>query len=384
MNGRCRARAGFLTPWCAAGGVALSVTLQYVANNGIPARVQGTVKEWTLRGAFALPERVKRMLAGPPVVRDGQTLDLDTQLLLRLQRVSHERPAELLPIPQGRVALAAQSAMVGGRQPIGTSLDTTAAGVPVRVLTPRALVGRTDPLPTLVFLHGGGFIYGGRHETHDGLARFLAEAAGVQVISVDYRLAPEHPFPAAHDDCLAAFRAVVGDPERWQVDPARIAVGGDSAGGNLAAYLALTAAAEGLPLAYQLLIYPMAQASAEAPSRRMFDDGFFLTRQFLDLAESSYLPTEADCRDPRVDLVNADIPAGVCPGHLVTAGYDPLRDEGEAYARRLIEAGVALTMERQPGLIHGFVNWVGVDCAAREVVGELAARLRAGLGLASG
>ena len=150
-------------------------------------------------------------------------------------------------------------------------------------------------------------------------------------------------------------------------------------GGNLAAHLALAAAEEGLPLAYQLLVYPVTEAGGGSVSRSEFADGFFLTRQFLDLAEGSYLPTEAAAKDPRVDVINAEIPDGVCPGHLVTAGFDPLRDEGEAYARRLIAAGVDLTMERQPGLIHGFLNWVGVDSTSRDVVLELAGRLRTAL-----
>ncbi|WP_235736502.1 alpha/beta hydrolase [Nocardioides alcanivorans] len=350
-----------------------------MVSNGLLNRAQTAAKAATARGAVRLPTRVKRMIAGTPVVRAGQTLDLDTQLLLRLQKLSGERGAETRTIPEGRIALEGQSRMVAGEQPIGSSWDTSIAGVPVRVLTPRALVGASEPLPTLLFLHGGGFIYGARHGTHDAVGRFLAEQAGVQVLSVDYRLAPEHSFPAAHDDCLAVFRALVADPEQWQVDTARLAVGGDSAGGNLAAHLALAAAEEGLPLTYQLLIYPMADAAGLSESRRMFDEGFFLTRQFLDLAEQSYLPTEADLKDPRVDILNAEIPAGVCPGHLVTAGFDPLRDEGETYARRLIDAGVELTMERQPGLIHGFANFVGLDCAARTVMLDLTGRLRTAL-----
>jgi len=350
-----------------------------MASNGLLTRVQVAAKTKALHTALGLPSAVKRLLAGAPVVRDGQTLDLDTQLLLRLQRLGRERGAETMPIPQGRIALETQSAMVAGSQPIGASWDTTAGGVPVRVLTPRSLVGRSGPLPTLIFAHGGGFIYGAGHGTHDGVGRFLAEQAGVQVISVDYRLAPEDPFPAGHDDCLAVFRAITAEPETWQVDTGRLAVGGDSAGGNLAAYLALAAAEEGLPLSFQLLIYPVTDAGGGSRSRSLFDDGFFLTREFLDLAEHSYLPTEAEAKDPRVDLINAEIPAGVCPGHLVTAGFDPLRDEGEAYARRLIDAGVELTMERQPGLIHGFANWVGVDSLSRDVMVDLAGRLRAAL-----
>lgn len=351
------------------------VTVWYMMSSALH-QLQATVKARALHGALALPERLKRIIAGGPVVLDGQTLDLDTQVVLRLQKLSGEKGAETLPIPQGRVALATQSGMVAGKQPIGASLDTSAGGVPVRVLTPRALVGQTGPLPTLIFIHGGGFIYGAGHDTHDGVGRFFAEQAGVQVISIDYRLAPEAPFPAAHDDCLAVYRGIVEDPAVLSVDTSRLAVGGDSAGGNLAAYVALAAAEAGLPLTYQMLIYPVTEAGGGSESRALFSDGFFLTKEFLDLAEASYLPEPGDAKDPRVDIINAAIPEGVCPGHVVTAGFDPLRDEGEAYARRLIDAGVALTMERRPGLIHGFANWVGVDSASRDAMLDVARRLR--------
>ncbi len=338
-------------------------------------RLQGV----TVRAVLALPNRAKRLIAGAPVERDGQVLDLDTQCMLRLQALTNEPAAETFPIEEGRTVLEHQAALLGGQPPIGEVYDDEAGGVPVRVYRPRNFDGRTTPLPTLVFIHGGGFIYGAQHGTHDSVCRFFAEHSDVQVISIDYRLAPEHPFPAAHDDCWAAYRAVVTEPDRWQVDPGRVAVGGDSAGGNLSAYVAHEAARAGLPLSYQLLVYPMAQSSTEAPSRRMFDDGFFLTRQFLDLAEQNYLGAAGACDDVRVDLVNAEIPAGVAPAHVVTAGFDPLRDEGEAYARRLAEAGVEVTTQREVGLIHGFVNWTGVNSTSRHAVLALTRRVRTAL-----
>ncbi|CAM3329379.1 alpha/beta hydrolase [Nocardioides dubius] len=341
-------------------------------------RVQQAAERGAVRALFALPERAKRLLAGAPVVIDGQTLDVSTQLLLRVQRLSRKPGAETFPIPQGRVVLAEQSELLGEAFAMGAISDTEAGGVPVRVYVPRELLDAAAR-PTLVFIHGGGFIYGDRHSTHDSVCRFLADRAGVQVISVDYRLAPEAPFPAAFEDSLAVYRAVLGDPEQWRVDADRMAVGGDSAGGNLSAALALAAAREGLPLAFQLLIYPVTDSFGESASRQLFGRGFFLTHEFMDLAIDAYVPDHALRPDPRVHLLGAEIPDGVAPALVVTAGFDPLRDEGEAYARRLVEAGVDVELRRETGLIHGFLNWLGAPCAARDAVGVMAEQLSAAL-----
>lgn len=347
----------------------------------MPSDLQHAVEKLTARVALALPHRVQRALAGKPVVRDGAELDVETQLLLRLDALTRKKGAEELPIPQGRKVLVEQSDLVGGSQPIGRVEDLQVGGVPVRRYLPTSLA---DPAPesghpTLVFFHGGGFIYGGRHATHDAACRFLAEQSGVQVLSVDYRLAPETPFPAAYDDCLEVFRAVHADPQALHVDPDRLAVGGDSAGGNLAAGVALAAAQDGLPVVFQLLIYPVTDLVNRSASRDAFGEGFFLTERFMDLATESYLPDPVQRSDPRASVIRADVPAGLAPVHLVTAGFDPLRDEGEAYARKLEEAGVSVELRREPGLIHGFFNWVGVGSTARSAVVRMAGRLRAAL-----
>lgn len=337
-----------------------------------------TAKKTTLAGALALPAPVKRRLAGRPIQRDGLTLDLDTQLMLRLQRIAREEPAEEFPIEEGRRRLDLQSRLVAGRQPIGEISEQTLAGVPARIYVPRALLA-VDERPTLVFLHGGGFIYGGGHGTHDAPCRFLAEQAGVQVVSVDYRLAPEATFPAAYDDSLTAFRALVSRATSFKVDLDRLAVGGDSAGGNLAAGVAVAAAGEGLPLAFQLLVYPMTDAGAGSASRELFGEGFFLTQTFIDLATESYLPDPDDRLDPRASPLHAELPEGLAPAHVVTAGFDPLRDEGEDYVAKLSDAGVSVTHVREAGMIHGFFNMVGVGTSGPAAVGRTAARLRAGL-----
>ncbi|MFS3127182.1 alpha/beta hydrolase [Nocardioides sp. Bht2] len=339
---------------------------------------QRIVERGTVRALLSLPDRAKRALAGAPVVLDGQTLDVSTQLVLRLQKVSRKKGAEEFPIPEGREVLAEQSALLKGEFALGAVSDTEAGGVGVRVYVPRELVPSRQR-PTLIFIHGGGFIYGAEHSTHDSVCQFLAQRAGVQVISIDYRLAPEAAFPAAYDDSLAAFRAIVEASQEWRVDTDRIAVGGDSAGGNLAAAVALAAAREGLPLAFQLLIYPVTDALTRHRSRDLFGQGFFLTDGFMDMAIDSYLPDHALRSDPRVHLIEAEIPDGVAPALLVTAGFDPLRDEGEAYARRLVDAGVEVELRRETGLIHGFLNWVGVPCAARDAVTVMAEQLAAAL-----
>jgi acetyl esterase len=328
-----------------------------------------------LTAVLALPRPLKRALAGRPVVRDGQTLDVETQLVLRLQKLLRERGAEEFPIEAGRTVLDAQARVVGGNQPIGSVEDRRVGGLPGRVYVPRALLEAVGPRPTLVFIHGGGFIYGGL-ESHDAVCRVLAELAGVQVIAVDHRLAPEHPFPAAYDDCATAYAWIVEHAAELAVDTARLAVGGDSAGGNLAAGVAIEAARGGLPLAFQLLVYPVTDSVTRSASRKAFAEGFFLTQAFMDLAVDSYLPQHDDRKDPRASPLYADLPAGLAPALVVTAGFDPLRDEGEAYARALDDAGLTVELRRESGLVHGFLNWVGVGSSARSAALEIADTLR--------
>ena len=328
-----------------------------------------------LRTALGLPERVQRLLAGRPVVVEGQTLATDTQLMLRLQRLVREPTPETRPIPEGRRAILRQTRVAGGSHPIGAVKDVLVGELPGRLYVPRAAA---TPGPLLVFFHGGGFIYGDL-DSHDAVCRFLAERAGVRVLSVAYRLAPEHVFPAAYDDAVAAYRWVVAHADSLGADPRRLAVGGDSAGGCLAATTAIEAAREGLPLAFQLLVYPVTDMRGGAASRDTYAEGFYLTRGFIALAEASYLPRSEDVTDPRASPLLADLPAGLAPAYVATAGFDPLRDEGEAYARKLIEAGVPTEPRRFPDQIHGFFNVIGAGRSAPAAVAEIAEQLRAGL-----
>ena len=334
------------------------------------------VKTVGLRGAMALPPRVQRVLAGRPLVVDGEPLAVDTQLMLRLQRVTREPGAETLAVPEGRQVILRHTRMSAGRQPVGEVRDLTVADLPARLYSPSL-----DRGGLLVFFHGGGFMYGDL-ASHDPACRFLAERSGARVLAVDYRLGPEQPFPAAYDDAVAAFRWSVEHADELGVDPTRIAVGGDSAGGNLAAGVAIEAARAGLPLAFQLLIYPVTDAERDTASARLFDHGFYLTGAFMDLARESYVGVH-DGRDPRISPLYADLPAGLAPAYVATAGFDPLRDEGEAYAARLREADGAVELRRFGDQIHGFFNVVGVGRSARAANAEIAAALRAGLRLRS-
>lgn len=337
-----------------------------------------TVRGLAGRSVLRLPAPVIRRLAGAPVVVEGRTLDPQIQLLLRLMAL--EGPAaETVAISRGRKIIDSSSRVAGGSQPIGAvterSIDGPAGPVNLRFYTPRGLTGQS---PALVFVHGGGWIYGGL-DSHDALCRVLAERARVRVVSVDYRLAPEAPFPAALDDVAAAWTWVNEHAHGIGIDPDRIAIGGDSAGGNIAAVISQRGAAGDLVApAFQLLIYPATDFAERAPSRSTFADGFFLTRAFMDLAEENYLVGDEDRAGPGLSPLRAPV-AGVAPAHVVTAGFDPLRDEGDAYAAALADAGVPVTHVCEDAMIHGFANMVAMGTSAPRAVDRIAQALQRGL-----
>ncbi|MFF0415158.1 alpha/beta hydrolase [Kitasatospora sp. NPDC004745] len=346
-----------------------------------PVRIQSAV----VRAAYALPERLRRAIAGPPVVRDGQTLALDAQLILKLQRMS--KAALVMPggVGPSRTAMEHARHLVGGAtiEPVAVrsiGIPQEQGELAATLYTPGGLAAGSG---LLVYLHGGGWVVGSR-ASHDHVARFLAQRARVRVLSVEYRLAPEQVFPAAVDDALAAFDYAYAKAADLGADPERIAIGGDSAGGNLAAVTAQSAVRRGGPApVFQLLLYPAADASVRRPSRELFGDGFFLTDADMDWFLDQYAPEPADRTDPRLSpLLAADLGdlAGLPPAYVGTAGFDPLRDEGEAYAEALRAAGVAVRLSRQPDLIHGYANYIGVGHRFREATAEAAEALRKALG----
>ena len=335
------------------------------------------------RVVASLPASAKRRIAGKPIRRDGLELDLDMQVLLKLEQ-RNPRP----PLSSGTPARARQDlrhsvrVVAGAPVALADVRETTIRGadgpLPARLFVPQ---DRRDegPGPLIVYYHGGGWVAGDL-DTHDQPCRLLARASGARVLSVDYRLAPEHPFPAPVDDAFAAFRDAVGRAEELHADPARIAVAGDSAGAHLAAVTARQAAADGGPApAFQLLIYPVTDLVEVAPSRLTFAEGFILTKANMDWYEEQFLGPDTDRHDPRVSPLLADIPADVAPALVVTAGFDPLRDEGEAYADRLREAGVRTLLRRHAGYVHGFTHALIGGSGPREAIAEMGGVVRAAL-----
>jgi len=287
-----------------------------------------------------------------------------------LPRTETLTPAAARAQYEARIAAMAPPAAIAGTEEISTD-----GGLRIRLYRPHG----TGPLPLLVFFHGSGFVLCSL-DTHDGICRNLAAGAGCIVASVDYRLAPEHPFPAATDDCLAATRWLADHAARLGADPARIVVGGDSAGGNLAAVTALRLRDEGGPtLCGQLLMYPVTTApDAGMPSYAENAEGYGLTRATMAWFWGHYIADPArDATHPHAAPLNAADLSRLPPALVTSAEYDPLRDEAERYAGRLREAGVTVACTRWLGLNHGHHFWVGRVARARPAMDEATAWLRA-------
>jgi acetyl esterase len=348
----------------------------------LPASLGARLEAGITRGLSELPARAQRLLGGPRPVRiDGQVLDPEVQLLLRLMRIARRPEFETLPLPEARQEIRREAASVAGRPlPVARVEATTIPG-PAGTLMARLYVPWGAPAagPLLVYLHGGGWVVGDL-DTHDIPCRFLAREAGVRVLAVDYRRAPEHPFPAAVHDAVAAVRFAIAEAERLGADPARVAVGGDSAGGNLSAAAArLLAQGDGPAPAFQLLIYPVTDLSRKRRSYELFRDGFFLTERQMDWYRGHYLPDADAALDPRASPLLADDLTGLPPAHVAVAGFDVLRDEGIEYAGRLLAADVDVSLGRHTGLIHGFANAVAIGRSSRAAMLDAAAALKAGL-----
>jgi acetyl esterase len=278
-----------------------------------------------------------------------------------------------LPPEEARSLQDEAAATVFGPVPDVAYEDRTLPGpagpIPVRVYRPG-----DEPAPLFLYFHGGGWVLGGLN-THHGVCATLAQLSGCVVCSVDYRLAPEHRFPAALDDAWATVERAAEHADELGTLPGDLAVGGDSAGGNLAAICALRARDAGIPIALQLLVYPATDADLDTSTYREFADGYWLTARSMHWFWDHYLP-DGDRFVPDASPLRAPDLTGVAPALVITAEFDPLRDEGEAYARRLEEADVPVTLSRYNGMIHGFFRMPGVIDRAGDALSEAAAALR--------
>lgn len=326
------------------------------------------VQQRAARALDALPDSALRRLAGSS--RDVDGLRLDPQLAVILAAGDRARPdREGMPVEEQRANMRLSSRLAAGAPtPVGPVRDLTVDGAEgplrARLYSPDpAASSSPGPRPLLVFFHGGGWVVGDL-DTHDQPCRLLCRYADVHVLSVDYRLAPEHPAPAAAHDAVAAYTWAVAHAAELGADATRVAVGGDSAGGNLAAVVAQQARDTGLQApAAQLLLYPGVDASRRYPSKDLFAEGYFLTKRQMDWYWDTY-SAGGSRTDPMLSPRCADDLSMLAPALVTTAAFDPLRDEGEAYAEALREAGNQVVLRRAPGLVHGYFSMTGINRAS--------------------
>jgi len=333
------------------------------------------VSRAALRGALQAPVPLLTSLSGGPIHRDGQTLDPQ---LAALKAAADRLPlhaVQRLPPPEARVRMAwSQGLLDVEPRPMEVVRHLAAPGpagrIPIRLYQPRRA---GDGL--IVFFHGGGGVIGSV-DSYDPLVRLIADETGCRVASVDYRLAPEHPHPAAIDDAEAAWRYLAAHAPRLGADPTRLALLGDSMGGYLCAHVERRARPAPRP-ALMALVYPLTDLTRSLPSHAAFGDGFFLTADLIDWFLGHYL-TDPSGHRAASPLFFDDV-AGAPPTLMVTAGFDPLRDEGHAYAERLRRAGADVEVRCHAGLVHGFAGMTGAIDAARAAVVALCRDLTAAL-----
>lgn len=335
-----------------------------------------------LRVLPRIPDPAKRLLLGRRrVTVDGNTLDTTLQLMLTMQNASGlSGLVASSDIAVARTQLRALSEVIDAPITVATE-EMTVAGAEGTLRARHYSPPAPDGAALLVYYHGGGFAVGDI-TTHDSLCRLLCRDAGVHVLSVDYRLAPEHRAPAAVADAHAAYRWALDHAAEMGADPARVAVGGDSAGGNLAAVVSILARDDGTQLpALQLLLYPVVYSfHGDTRSKGLFAEGFFLTKRDMDLFEDLYLGgATIDATDPRISPLLLDDFAGLPPALVVTAGFDPLRDEGDRYAEALVAAGVAVDHRRFGTLVHGFANFFPLGGDSATAVADVVSAVRAHL-----
>ncbi len=340
-----------------------------------------TIAGLTLRGLPRIPEPMKRaMLGGRSIVLDGNTLDTTLQLMLAGQKaVGLEGLVVGEDVAAARTQLELLSASFARRIPVPQVSELTVSGAvgPIRARHYRT----AEPdAPLLVFVHGGGHAIGSL-DTHDDLCREICRSGAVHVLSVDYRLAPEHKAPAGADDAYAAYLWARENAAALGADPRRVAVGGDSAGGNLSAVVALRARADNAPQpALQLLFYPVTDHGAQTRSRTLFANGFFLTQRDMDWFTARFLDGASVGGDhPDVSPLLADDHSGLAPALIATAGFDPLRDEGRHYAEALRAAGTPVDYREYGAVVHGFANFFTLGGASATATADVISAMRAHL-----
>lgn len=340
----------------------------------IARELQGKAANLALR----MPISWVNIITGPPAAVDGRTLDGRTQWFLQLLARSGQPPLHQLGVVEAREQFDAFMLLMSGRPaPVGEIVDRTMAGpagpLRIRIYRPAHSVARL--LPTVLYFHGGGWVIGSL-EGYDLACRYFCARSGCAIVSVDYRLAPEHKFPAAIDDGVAAFRWLATEAAGLGLDPDRIVLAGDSAGGTIAAVAAQELRGEPRPPCLQWLIYPATDLRGDTPSHKSCGEGFLLTQADMDWFRGQYLNTPAEVDDPRASPLRAAELAGVAPALVFTTGFDPLRDEGRAYAERLSAAGVKAIHREFDTLIHGFVGMRGALQAAARAMDDMVAGLR--------
>jgi acetyl esterase len=347
------------------------------------ARLPTPVERAVARAFLSLPPPALRRLIGP-ARRSPDGLELDVQLQALLWLIERLKVPELVhgDVAEARAAIERAAPTLDLAPPRDVAAyDRTVPGAdgPLRA---RVYVPWSAPAagaPGLVYFHGGGFVVGSI-ESHDRVCRALAHQASVVVVSVDYRLAPEHPFPAAPRDAIAVTRWILANADALCMDAGRVAVGGDSAGGNLAAVVAQALRDEPRRPAFQLLVYPATDLTRSMPSHALFPESYFLSKAATDWYLANYVRDPRDTTDPVASPLFAADLSRLPPALVIVAGFDPLRDEGRAYAEKMRTAGVEVELDCTEGQMHGFLMFGGAMRSGARAVQLAAARLRGALG----
>jgi acetyl esterase len=328
---------------------------------------------------LCLPDNVIRAILGAPVTVEGAQLSPTAQLLIALERmVPRSEPQAVPDLAAARrdydIVSSLMNAGVAADVRMHDTVVTGASGpLAARVYSPP---GASGPLPLMVFFHGGGFVVGSV-TSHDGICRFLSLHGGVRIVSVEYPLAPEHPYPTAIDDAYAAFLHIVANAERFGGAGLAVGVGGDSAGGALAAVVAQRCVDDAVTKpAFSLLLYPAVDGLGEHPARQLFGRGYFIDTEMINWYRDCYSPDLERLREPYASPLRAPDFRGLPPTCVVTAGFDALRDEGTEYADRLRADAVPVTHLRCDGQVHGFASFLSCDRHARRAMRNVATELR--------